>query len=186
MAGGVAGLFVVAIFADRALAWQRFLELSPADDLRYRILPMAHDLIVASWPWGYGVASWQKLYLMHEPDTLLSGIIMNQVHDDWLDIPLSSGIFGLALAAWALGAVAWMGARVLLSREPHTVVDLGRAAAIGLLLLAMGSLTDYPLRTSAIEVEAVLFAVWLIAAARHPGATHPGATGARHVPSTTD
>jgi hypothetical protein len=166
MVASIAALFAVAIFADRALAWQRFFELNPADDLRYKILPLVHEQIVAAWPWGYGVGAFQKVYVMHEPDTLLSDIIMNQVHNDWLDIPLSAGIFGVALALWALGAVAWLGARVLLSRQAGSAVDLGRAAAIGLVLLAMGSAMDYPLRTPAIQVEAVLFAVWLVNAAR--------------------
>jgi len=166
MACGVAALFGLAIFADRALAWRRFFDLNPADDLRYRILPMVNELIVAAWPWGYGLGSWQKLYLMAEPDALLSGLIMNQVHNDWLDLVLSSGVFGVALAVWALVLLGWSGAQVMLSRQARTAIELGRAAAIGLMLQAMASATDYPLRTPALEVELVIFAVWLINAAR--------------------
>jgi hypothetical protein len=166
MAGGVMGLFALALLADRAPAWRRFFDLNPADDLRYRILPMVYRLVGAAWPWGYGVGSWQKLYLMAEPDTLLSGLIMNQVHNDWLDLLVSSGLCGLMLAGWALGAGGWMGAKVLLSREARSMVELGRAGVIGAGLLAMGSLTDYPLRTPALEVELVIFAVWLIGAWR--------------------
>ena len=179
MAGGAIGLFALAQVADRALAWRRFFDLNPADDLRYRILPTVHQLVAAAWPWGYGVGAWQKIYLMAEPDALLSGLIMNQVHNDWLDLLVSSGVFGLALAGWALGAFGWLGAQVLLCREARSTIELGRAGVIGAALLALGSLTDYPLRTPALEVELVIFAVWLIGAVHdlraHGRALEPGA-----------
>jgi O-antigen ligase len=91
-------------------------------------------------------------------------LTVNHAHNDFLEIWLESRWVGAAIASVMLFAFIWQGLRVWFRSAAHSVdaVMLARAAWIGLLLLLLHSLVDYPLRTTALSALAGLLAAFLL------------------------
>ena len=176
MVAGAAILSALSIWAGRALAWDRLIKVNPVDDLRYKILPSVRAMILEYLPLGSGTATFEKLYITHEPDQLLSPIVMNQVHDDWLDALLTSGGIGVLVIAMLLGIWLFNGLSIMKSDSLRTRIYLARAAWVASLLFAVGSLSDYPARTPIVECVLVIFVVWLVGAMRGPESGSPSSS----------
>jgi O-Antigen ligase len=165
---GVAlAITIAAVALDRAEAWNRLFEVSPAADLRYKILPTVKTLIGLFSVWGSGAGTFLKVYQLKEPDGLLSPIIMNQAHNDWLDLIITLGFPGIILlmivmTIWLLALV-----KIVNHRLNNTCLKLGRAALIIHAMVAIASLSDYPLRVPSMQVLCVCLTVWIARAAGH-------------------
>lgn len=167
----IAGLFIVLLalailLANRAEAIQRLVSLDVADDLRLRVLPVLLDLTWHYMPFGTGLGSFVEIFRMHEPNSLLQPEYVNHAHNDLIELALTAGAPGfLLLAAW-LFAIGRGVLRTWTARWPEdpsrqTMLLYGRAAGIGLVLILLASLPDYPLRTPSIAALAMVFVLWL-------------------------
>lgn len=151
----------LAIWLDRSEAVDRLLASNPSDEMRIKILPVMQDMIVAHWPWGSGIGSFQKVYQVHEPVALLGPTYMNHAHNDWLEVIMTGGLPAMLLlfaacAGWVLSAYRIIGAGACDAFQPFR-----RAALVIVFIFAVASLTDYPLRTPSLAVLFTLCAVWL-------------------------
>ncbi|MFM7028542.1 MAG: O-antigen ligase family protein [Chakrabartia sp.] len=147
---GMVGLGGLAIWLRRAEAFDRLFSSSPADDLRFQILPTISNLVQLYAPWGSGLGGFETIFKIHEPAALLSPNYVNHVHNDWLELALTGGVPAGVLVIAALFAYARV-ARATLRQRPRTQQDfLARMGLAILLLLALASLSDYPMRTAAI------------------------------------
>ncbi|WP_395330805.1 O-antigen ligase family protein [Novosphingobium sp. BL-8H] len=115
------------------------------------------------WPVGSGVGSFDEVFQVDEALENLSYGRAGRVHNDFLEIALESGIVGIALVAgWAV-AVAMLGLRTMQAARHQ-----GRHGAIGLAalgvfaLIALQSITDYPLRNQTLLCVAALMLALLI------------------------
>ena len=148
----------------------------PAAELRVAILPVLKVMGEHYFPWGTGFGAFERVYLIHEPDALLSPAYVNHAHNDWLELIITGGLPGATLVA-AL-AVAVISRTVITVKNWHhsgTETGLALLGFTFLCYIALGSLADYPLRVPIIQCVFALALVWIFA----PKPGHP-TRGARN------
>jgi hypothetical protein len=135
----------------------------PLQDGRWQIGAATREAAVVFAPFGSGPGSFFHAFqsidgLMFGPNTV------NHAHNDFLEIWLESRWLGVCAAFVVLCGFVWQGVRVWFRSGAFNVeaVLLARAAWIGLLLLILHSLVDYPLRTTALSALAGLLAGFLL------------------------
>ena len=148
---GVSALLIIplAMGAGLLAIFQRFDTQDLVEDGRWTFAKITWDAIVSFLPVGAGLGSFQQLYQLREPAETVVQPIVNHAHNDWLEVTLELGLPGVLLAA---SSVVWMS--LALKRAvgmPGTDGRVARAALIALLLLAIHSIWDYPLRTVALS-----------------------------------
>lgn len=176
LVGGAVGLLslgLVAAFAalGRSPAVARLLEQDPGQDLRVQALPTVLEMLGDFQPLGAGFGAFEYAFFMREPDAMLSPRYFNNVHNDWLQFPLEGGVPAVLLAALLLGLFGLRCWRIVRDRAHGGAMQRNAAAgALALLFLLVASVIDYPLRTPAIMVLAVVAAAMVfkpIADSRH-------------------
>ena len=119
------------------------------------------------FPFGFGPGGFVSSFQIGEPLDLLGGEYVNRLHNDWLETALTFGVLGIV---FMLAGIMYYVRRafVLWVRMDgqHSCVALGRVASIVIAILAVASMSDYPLRTPAMAGFAALVLVWF-AHARH-------------------
>lgn len=135
------------------------LEKDPLEDTRFALLPVAAETARDHSPLGAGLGGFQRAFeAVHESP---EREYVNHAHNDWLELWVDAGPLAPVLAIAGLGCLllaAWRAwprrsdAASARSKVPALV------AGLGLWLLALHSLGDYPLRTSALLASAGLLA----------------------------
>ena len=144
---------------------QRF-QVDPLDDARFQYASLTVAAAIDHAPMGAGLGGFRRAFEAYDVKSPENSYV-NHAHNDYAELWLDGGwpavVLGLALAfAFAVGLwKSWSP-----PGEPGGAKLLARAAGIGLLLLAMHSLGDYPLRTTALLATAGLLAAMLAAARR--------------------
>lgn len=134
-------------------------------DVRLQIFPIAGQAAEQFAPLGSGPGSFWFVFPQYDSEFLTGNVIVNHVHNDYLELWLEAGWLFLAAALVLIPAYLWQSAKVWFfsgAMKSESVL-LARAASIGLLLLLLHSAFDYPLRTTALSVLAGLLAAWLAA-----------------------
>jgi hypothetical protein len=129
-----------------------------AEDTRYPMWEYVFHDLPKYMPWGSGVGTYIDVYQLNEPSGLLRPLYSNHAHNDWLEVLYTAGFPGaiLAIAAifiWLTGA--WQARRGL--GMPFII---SRTGLVMLLLLAIASAADYPVRTPLLSAVAALAAIW--------------------------
>jgi len=162
-----AAIILLSIWLGRAMSFDRLMGENESD-MRVLIFPEVMSMIRHYLPWGSGIGSFEAVFALHEPDGLLRRYYMNHAHDDWLEVALTGGVPALAILA---ATVIWLGLRGWRVIRPSSGMDyhsilLGRAGLSVIVVFALASITDYPLRTPALLCLAVLAAFWTGAASQ--------------------
>lgn len=153
-------LVLISFSADRAVSIDRAFALAGDDDMRSRGLPTVLQMVALYFPMGTGFGSFDTLFRMHEPFSLLKPTYFNHAHNDFLEIALQGGIAGVLLLAAAV--TWWLVASVRvwwIHRHDHTL--LPRLGSAMLFLVLCASLVDYPARTPMMMAFIVIAATWL-------------------------
>jgi len=162
---GIAALiaiFVLAsVAADRAVSLDRLVELDTGEDMRSRGLPIVLAIIHTYFPVGSGLGSFDPIFRINEPFSLLKPTYFNHAHNDFLEIVLTAGLSGLLLLGAAIGW--WLWRSISAWRTDSVLPKLGSAT---LLLILLASIVDYPARTPVIMAMATIAAIWLGGAGR--------------------
>lgn len=152
---GIGGLMLAIQFGFWGLM-QRF-EADPMEDTRWLLSRNTYAAAEHFGALGVGAGGFIAAYQSIEPATDRSHFLVNRAHNDWAEWRLEGGwplmaviTFGIVLLLWH-SIAAW--------RERGDPAVWRRAAAIGVWLILLHSLSDYPLRTTAIGC---LFAVLLV------------------------
>ncbi|MFL0355230.1 O-antigen ligase family protein [Erythrobacter sp. GH1-10] len=144
---GIASLMAVTIILSRAEALRRLLDDDLTTDLRARTFGLLVDETWRYFPFGTGAGTFDPVYRVVEPQELLSPYYFNHAHNDFLETLLT---FGLPGALLLLGAAIWAAQLALRARADKQLEmshkSYALAGGVTLLLLALGSLADYPLR----------------------------------------
>lgn len=155
------GVLALTVWLGRGAALQRLFASVPGEDLRFLIVPTLLTMIRGYLPLGTGLGSFERAYQVHEPDSLLEPTYMNHAHNDWLELILTGGLPALALLILAM--TAWLlRARHLHARRFGQSGEL-RLAWLGMvviLLAALASLGDYPLRAPSLACFFVMAVLW--------------------------
>lgn len=156
----IAGTIFLSIAAGRAASIDRVLVADGGQDMRVRGLPIVWSLIREYFPFGTGLGTFEPVFRMHEPLSLLKPTYFNHAHNDWLEILVEAGLPGAmlllsAVAWWARASVqAWWAA-------PQRHQSMPRLGSAILLLVMIGSAFDYPARTPMMMAMVTLAAIWL-------------------------
>ena len=154
-------LIALTIWLGRDVAWDRLLAAETAGDARVKILPTLLSMIQGYAPAGSGMGSFMQVYQVHEPDALLTTTYMNHAHNDWLEVLLDGGavsvlLLGIAIIGFLLRTKRAFAARAAAS----PAVQYARLGLVMVLLAALASASDYPLRVPSLASLFVLAALW--------------------------
>lgn len=163
----LAVLVGMTTYAARDIAVDRLND--PMDDLRWPVWQSVLDALPHVLPWGTGAGTYVEAYQTIEPDALLRPTFSNHAHNEYLEILFTMGVPGALLLAFAFALLiksAW------LSTRPESGSVFGRLGVALIALLALASLTDYPVRTPFFSGLLVLFLIWACAWRGFPDARH--------------
>ncbi|MDP3080266.1 MAG: O-antigen ligase family protein [Brevundimonas sp.] len=143
-----AALTAVAVLALPPIL-ARFEHDTP--EARFERWPLIAETAQTQLPLGSGLGSFDAVYRSVEPLEELDSTFFNQAHNEYLETWLEAGWLGigviLAFLAWYVRR-CWTAWKTPPSREG----DLQRAASIGIGVLILHSVGDYPLRTVTLAV----------------------------------
>jgi len=118
------------------------------EDGRWQFLSTSIPLIERYWLTGSGLGSFRTLYATQEELAFITPAYVNQLHNEYPQLLLESGVAGVALLLCLLAGCVWSAVRVWRSgaRDKRLPVLCG---ALILVLIAAHSVVDYPLRRPA-------------------------------------
>lgn len=157
------------IYFSRAEAIERVFSEPDSGNNRADFWSSGLQMFWQYFPFGFGPGGFVPAFQMNEPLDLLSNEYLNRLHNDWLEIALTFGVPGVLLMVTGIfyylyrSFVLWMhldGSR--------SGVAFGRMASIIISIIAVASLSDYPMRTPAIAGLASLALVWFTHARSEP------------------
>jgi len=135
------------------------LERFDTDPMADARIPFARNTIEAAYaffPFGSGIGSFIPVYAAFEkPGDVLSNTFANHAHNDILEWWLEAGVLGVVVGGLCVAWLLRQTVGVWRAKSWGTRgIDLllARAASLAILLVAVHSLFDYPLRTGAIMV----------------------------------
>ena len=157
------GAALLAAAPDRISATLERFEAK--DDPRRFIWDDATYSIARYWPVGAGTGNFDEVAQVDESLENITERRAGRAHNDYIELAIELGIFGLALALASLMLVAWMSWQARLS--PHRWTAW--AASGFLLAIALQSITDYPLRNQTMLAMTGLALLLLARSAAYPG-----------------
>jgi O-antigen ligase len=157
LVAGAILIILIASWSGRAFALQRLLETDPGRELRLRSLPVIVSMIGTYLPWGAGLGTFEQVYLLHEPRSLIGPMYMNHAHNDWLEMILTAGIPGMVVIVAGSGLFLKGVWSMVRARHRPALSVLGLQV---LFILGLASLSDYPLRTPSLACLAAIATLW--------------------------
>jgi O-antigen ligase len=139
-------------------------ELGNADG-RLGLLRRAAAAAWEFFPLGAGPGTFESVFRSFDVLQTLDKVYINRAHNDLLELAFELGAVGVALYLLALGALAGCLARNGLRRHGDAT---GWACSLGVAMLALHGLVDYPLRVPLVAAMAALCAAHALLAARVP------------------
>lgn len=156
----IAGLAAAAFLTSRSVTLERIFSASLSTEMRARVVPLLWEMAKAYFPAGTGFGTFEFVFKIHEPFSLLSTRYLNQAHNDLMQLVIEGGLVGVLIILVGGGWFAWAGMRALrraFSKQSHDAhAALPLFACISLATILGGSLLDYPLRTPAMMFTAVI------------------------------
>lgn len=158
----VATMLLITIALSRAESIDRLLATSAAEDIRGEFWAISFDLARTFLPWGVGAGSFVEAYQIAEPDYLLHGNYLNRAHNDWLETLVVFGLPGMLLLAILGATIAWR-SLIVWKKSPDLNPSrvIARLGAVLIIMTALASVADYPLRTPIFMALSVVFLLWL-------------------------
>lgn len=160
MALGGTALLLCMMILGRASSFERLTGFDAASEQRLKALPTLVQIFKRFIVTGTGFGSFDPIFRIMEPDSLLHATFFNHAHNDWLELAITGGLPVLAvLAVFGIWAIRRMIERFRQQPSPMTI--LARAGGVIVLALGAASLTDYPLRTPLLSALFALAVCWL-------------------------
>ncbi len=157
----VLSLAFVTYFLSRAEAIERLFYEAQDTDLRQDFWVTSVMYLKEFFPWGAGPGAFANAYQAGEPLASLDSTYLNHAHNDWIETIVTMGGFGVLIFAVAIFFYVrrtWTIWRRADSSSQSTI--FARMASITVLLIALSSVTDYPLRTPTMMALFALFLIW--------------------------
>jgi O-Antigen ligase len=155
-------LCTATLFTAQSSAIARLVESDTNTEFRYQMWQPIAQQAIQYLPFGSGLGSFVEAFQIVEPDKMLTPTYVNHAHNDWLETVMTTGIFGLVLIGVAVGAWSIAARKLAFQSAPRsTVVRTGQLGCFLVLILALASITDYPLRVPSIAFSFVIAVVWI-------------------------
>ncbi|WEK45866.1 MAG: O-antigen ligase family protein [Candidatus Andeanibacterium colombiense] len=97
------------------------------------------------WPFGSGTGTFVPNFIAFEPLQSVDYSVPNRAHNDYLELALESGMFGIAILAAVAGMILWMA--IQSSRDSDHSHTQSAFGIVALAIFAVHSVVDYPLRS---------------------------------------
>lgn len=146
-AGALATLCALQLTALSS-TWDRF---RLGTDGRETIWANTAYAIGQYWPAGAGFGSFVPVYAVSEPLTDVSATYVNRAHNDWMEMALEGGV-GTILVMVAVAALVIARVTARLRAADRLARIQGCYVLYSVIIIALHSLVDYPLRTLALAV----------------------------------
>jgi O-antigen ligase len=144
----VVGMGLITVYFSRATAVDRLFGHTSGDDGRTDFLVVSADLFWQYLPWGSGSGSFAEAYKIAEPPRLLDPSYLNHAHNDWVETAVVFGAPGLLVLAIVIIAYGYLTYRLWRHSDPsRSSVTLARMASVAIAIIAIASISDYPLRS---------------------------------------
>lgn len=140
----VAAIAIVSLTNPFDALFGRFSEVN--SDIRWQFWEQSMPLLRTYWPIGAGAGSFAQLFIVNEQLAWVKPTYVNAVHNDYLQLVIEFGVPGVAVALLLIAALvrsARLGTRFIAKGSISNSVRVG---AIIVLVFALQSLVDYPLR----------------------------------------
>lgn len=152
----IGALILVTMVTARDHALGRIAQA--ANDPRYAVWGTVAEAIPSFLPLGSGIGTYADVYQTFEPAESLRPTYSNHAHNEFLEIALTAGLPGVAIALAAAVALV-LGARRSIRAKGQQALFNRLGVAI-ITLLALASITDYPVRTPIFSAVVALAAIW--------------------------
>jgi O-antigen ligase len=119
-----------------------------SSESRYTSFTTTFEAAGDYFPVGSGIGTFAEVYRQYEDPTKTDRFYMNHAHNDYLELLLETGVFGLALLALFLLWWVWRVAKIWGAEEPDA---FARAATIATAVTLAHSFVEFPLRTAAVS-----------------------------------
>ena len=167
--GGLAviSLGFLTFFFSRAEAIERLFAEASGEDSRTDFWAVSLELFWKYFPWGSGSGSFVEAFQIVEPDYLLDATYLNRAHNDWVEIAVTFGLAGLILLVLASAAFFWRSFSLWRKAETgRRYVSFGRLASVCIAIIAIASISDYPLRTPTMMGVFAILTLWFTESGR--------------------
>lgn len=142
-----AGAMAVVIMAMTTSAGKAALaRFASLDDARFAYWTDVRLAIAEYWPVGSGFGTFAEAYQRFESLAGVGPTYVNHAHNDFLELLMEGGLPALALLVVAIAFLAFAAVRLFRARRGQAWIVLGQTAAVGLLIIVLHSVVDYPLR----------------------------------------
>jgi O-antigen ligase len=153
---------IVAVLAGRDVALDRLSGASLDTEGRAVIISTLIDLATLYFPFGSGIGSFDPVFRMHEPYESLAPTYWNHAHNDWLEVLVTSGVFGIC---FVIAIIIWLALKIRGQGRAAPAGDFEcqnlRVIGFGMLLLvSLSSFVEYPLR---VPIIACIMSIALVA-----------------------
>lgn len=167
---GITALLVLAMaalaFSSSApgRASQRLAETSESE-LRWGMWQRSLDVARDFAPFGSGPGTFVEAYKISEPINALGPNYINHAHNDFIEIALTTGAGGVLFVVASLLILIRTGWRVLRQQTSRAgwKQNQARMAWLILIIFALASAVDYPLRVPSLLAVAVIMVYWATA-----------------------
>jgi O-antigen ligase len=156
----VLGLGALTVLFSRAEAIDRLFGPATGES-RAEFIIVSIAIFRAYFPWGSGSGSFVEAYQFAEPIHLLDSTYLNRAHNDWVETVATFGLPGAVILAF--GLLVYVRRTYSLWRNQNGArrsVMIGRMAGIAIGMIAVASLSDYPVRTPIMMSVVSIFALW--------------------------
>jgi O-antigen ligase len=167
--GGAAAISLAFLtyFLSRAEAVERLFIEGSGTNIRTDFWIVSLDLFWKYFPWGSGSGSFVEAYQIIEPARLLDPTYLNRAHNDWVETAVTFGLPGVLGLGATLIAFGIRSYRLWRSEDgSKRSVAFGRLASVMIAMIAIASISDYPLRTPTMMGLFAICALWLMEAGR--------------------
>ncbi len=177
-ASSIALMILLALMFGRAQSVERLISGSQSEN-RLVNLPIVARIVQDHFPFGSGFGTFDPVFRGYEPDALLKPTYFNHAHNDLLEVAMTGGLPALLVLIAFLVWFASGTIRTFRNRVSGEERRLARAAAVAIVMLLLGSLVDYPIRTPFLTAVLAILCVLLQAGkgARHAKASWLQARG---------
>lgn len=165
--GGVVAAIIaialVTVLMGRAVAFDRIFREVATGEPRFQAWGPILRMAMEYFPIGSGIGSFREIYRVHEPRELLDLVAFGHAHNEPLELLVTGGLpavllLASALVAYGVAAGRWWRAR----KDPGSDAALAGAGIWSLLILALVSVGDYPLRTPSLACLFCVMVVWIV------------------------
>lgn len=158
---GIIAIVGITALSSRAVVFSRLFQDELRSGTRSDFWTTSWDMSMQYLPFGSGFGSFAEVYQIHEKNDHLMLEFVPHVHNDWIEIILTGGIPAVLLLFALLLWIAKRFISAFLRGEGNKNQFMNRLGGAIILMAAIASFFDYPLRTTFLLSLMMVALAWL-------------------------